>query len=111
METEKILERLALLRGMTAEQAAVYQPMAQDAAARLEAHRAQPGGETLLEAAAAALVNWMLTLNEPEGGFTAGDVRVESSAARRGARQLWRETLAAAAPYLHDEAFAFRSVS
>lgn len=110
METENVWTRLRLLRSVTEEQKSAYLPLMQDAVQRLETQRAQAGGDSLLEAAAAALVNWQLSLTEPDGSFTAGEVRVEGGHAQDSAHKIWRDALAAAAPYLHDEAFVFRRI-
>lgn len=111
MKTKNVWTRLRLLRAVTAQQETDYLPLVQDAMERLEAQRRQLGGDSLLEAAAAALVNWQLTLTEVDGDFTAGEVRFAGGNTREGAHQIWRDALAAAAPYLHDEAFVFRRIS
>lgn len=110
MEIENVWARLRLLREVSAQQQSAYLPLVQDAVQRMEAKRAQPGGDNLLEAAAAALVNWQLSLTEPDGGFTAGDVCFEGGHAQDSAHKIWRDAFAAAAPFLHDEAFVFRRI-
>lgn len=72
MNTQNVLEKLRLLRDMTDEDAQTYLPLVQDAVQRLEGKRIRAGGDSLLETAAAALVNWQISLTEPDGDFTAG---------------------------------------
>ncbi|MCH3972930.1 MAG: hypothetical protein LKE53_09270 [Oscillospiraceae bacterium] len=110
MDIENVLKRVQLLHGLDRGEAEAYRPLAQEAAARLEKSRVKPGGDSLLEAAAAALVHWQLCLLEPAGSFTAGDVHAADPDARSAAKALWRSALAGAAPYLADEGFAFRSM-
>ncbi|ARP49533.1 hypothetical protein B6259_00650 [Ruminococcaceae bacterium CPB6] len=110
METDNILNKLQLLHGLQADEAEKYRPLAQEAVDRLENCRRKDGGDSLLETAAAALVHLQLTLTEPAGSFTAGDVHGDNTQERAAAKELWKESLAAAAPYLRDERFIFRSV-
>lgn len=110
MDTQNVLTKLKLLRPLSEEEAAACLPMIQAAAQRLEGQRTALGGDSLLESAAAALVNWQMALTEPEEDFTAGDVRFSGRNGAENARKIWLDAKNAAAPYLHDEAFVFRSI-
>ncbi|MDD3228652.1 MAG: hypothetical protein PHE09_05470 [Oscillospiraceae bacterium] len=110
MNTQNVLEKLRLLRDMTDEDAQTYLPLVQDAVQRLEGKRIRVGGDSLLETAAAALVNWQISLTEPDGDFTAGEVHFTGGNTNRNTKRIWLDARNAAAPYLHDEAFAFRSI-
>ena len=72
-------------------------------------------GELVLCSAAAALAfyRWALlrAAAGAENGFAVGDVRVTKHAADVDtARTLWRESEAAAAPYLNDTQFVFERI-
>jgi hypothetical protein len=110
MDTQNVLTKLKLLRPLSEEEAAACLPMIQAAAQRLEGQQTALGGDSLLESAAAALVNWQMALTEPEEDFTAGDVRFSGRNGAENARKIWLDAKNAAAPYLHDEAFVFRSI-
>lgn len=112
MDREKILARLALYRGLTADEAAQYAGLAEEAADWLGQRMRDDvsGGDELLESAAAAWVNWQLALLDADQDFTAGDVRVAGDSRAQGARTLWENARAAAAPYLHADGFEFRRV-
>lgn len=115
LERPAVLARFALLAGLDDAQPCL--PLCEDAAARLERQEREGCGEEALApltAAAAALAFYRYALAQAgglPGSFSAGDVRVTAGAANTApARALWRESLAAAAPYLKDGEFLFRRV-
>ena len=102
-----VLARFSMLAGE--EEAERFLPLCADAAAELETGERPDCGEEghgALCAAAAALAFRRFALARAGRGtssFSAGDVRVAESAADPGAAgELWRQALAAAAPYLED---------
>lgn len=109
---ENILSRVAMLRGVEAETLENCAGFISEAVAFLEGLRnGKPGGETLLEAAAAALVNWELAMLDENEDFTVGDVKVSNAgSAVSQAKALWMQARAAAAPYLTQDNFAFRRI-
>ena len=112
MDQEKILARLALYRGLTTEEAAQYASLAEEAADWLgqQVRGDVPGGDGLLENAAAAWINWQFALLDSDEDFTAGDVRLAGGSRAQGARALWENARSAAAPYLRENGFEFRRV-
>lgn len=112
IDEKNILSRVAMYRHTDAETLASYAGLVTEAAAFLEGLRnGKPGGETLLEAAAAALVNWELSMLDANEDFTAGDVKIANGG--RGvsqAKALWEQARAAAGPYLNQDQFAFRRI-
>ena len=106
---------LALLTGLGEQEAGKYRPLCENARAQVMGI-AKPdigtAGELVLCSAAAALAFYRWTLLRAaagaENGFAVGDVRVTKHAADVDtARTLWRESEAAAAPYLNDTQFVF----
>lgn len=112
IDEKNILSRVAMYRHTDAETLASYAGLVTEAVAFLEGLRnGKPGGETLLEAAAAALVNWELSMLDANEDFTAGDVKIANGG--RGvsqAKALWEQARAAAGPYLAQDQFAFRRI-
>lgn len=110
-----VLSRFALLAGMSAEEAEPYRALCEDAAAELSrGEKAECGPEASgpLAAAAAALAFYRYGLAAGSGGsFEADGVKVSPGGESAAARRLWRESLAAAAPYLTDTCFLFRRTS
>lgn len=117
LDRNDVLERFSLLANLC-EGAERYLSLCSDAAAEVERNEkdgcpaeAQP----LLTAAAAALANYRYALAQTGASgasFTAGDLKVSPGTANlRPARQLWRETSAAASPYLQENTFLFGRVT
>ena len=115
METPAGVEQFALLTGLGEQEAGNYRPLCENARAQVMGI-AKPdigtAGELVLCSAAAALAFYRWTLLRAaagaENGFAVGDVRVTKHAADVDtARTLWRESEAAAAPYLNDTQFVF----
>lgn len=93
-----------------------YTAVCTDAAAEIERGERDgcgPESSGPLASAAAALAFYRVTLaNACAGSFEAGGVKVAPGQAEvASARRLWRESLAAAAPYLADTCFLFRRTS
>ena len=112
-----VLERFTLLSGLC-EGAQRYLPLCSDAAAEVERNERENCPKealALLTAAAAALANYRYALAQAGASglsFTAGDVKVAPGTANlRPARQLWRESAAAASPYLLQNTFLFGRVT
>lgn len=108
-----VLERFTLLTGLS-EGAQRYLPLCSEAAAEVERNERNgcpAEAQTLLTAAAAALAGYRYALAQAGASgasFAAGDVKVSPGTGNlRPARQLWRETAAAASPYLDDGVFMF----
>ncbi|MBW7572718.1 hypothetical protein [Caproiciproducens faecalis] len=116
MVIEDVAERFALMADLSAESAARFLPLCEDAMAEISRRVKQevPEAQGLLCAAAAslALYRWaVVTAGSGVQSFSAGDVKVTKSAAGvEMARQAWRESVAAAAPYLKDEGFLFEGI-
>lgn len=112
IDENNILSRVAMYRHTDAETLASYAGLVTEAAAFLEGLRnGKPGGETLLEAAAAALVNWELSMLDANEDFTAGDVKIANGGRSVSqAKALWEQARAAAGPYLAQDQFAFRRI-
>jgi hypothetical protein len=115
IDTENVKTRFAALAGVDA---ADYETLCSDAA--LEIQRMQKSGcgpeaSGPLAAAAAALAFYRFVLAGacvPGGSFEAGDLKVSPEKPDvPSARRFWRESLAAAAPYLEDTCFLFRRTS
>lgn len=109
VNTDSVLERFSLLSGLSVDSAGAYLPLCKEAAAEIEQSEREDCGEppqSSLCAAAGALAfyRYALAKGTGQGGsFSAGDVKVtENGGGIPYAKQLWRETLAAAAPYLKD---------
>ena len=108
METQAILEQFAMLTGLDERQAGQYRPLCENARAQVlgiaKPNVGMTGDMALCSAAAAlAFYRWVLlrAAAGAENAFTVGDVRVDKSAMDvETARKLWRESEAAAAPYL-----------
>jgi hypothetical protein len=115
IDADKVAARFAVLAGLNTDDAEQYRTLCMDAAAELgRGERAGCGPEASgpLAAAAAALAFYRFTLLlECGGSFEAGDVKVSPGGGSASARKLWRESLAAAAPYLVDACFLFRRTS
>ncbi len=118
LDVGEVLSRFALLTGLTDDGAKQYRPFCEDAAgeiARGERDGCGPEASGPLTSAAAALACYRRTLAEGcvvAGLFSANGVKI--SPEKRdvsSARRLWRESLAAAAPYLEDPCFLFRRTS
>ena len=113
LDRSGVLERFALLSGLS-EGAERYLPLCSDAAAEVEKSERDgcpPEAGAVLTALAAALANYRYALagaGASGASFTAGDVKVAPGTANlRPAKQLWRESAAAAAPYLQESTFLF----
>ena len=118
METQAILEQFAMLTGLDEQQAGQYRPLCENARAQVlgiaKPNVGMTGDMALCSAAAAlAFYRWVLlrAAAGAENAFTVGNVRVDKSAMDvETARKLWRDSEAAAAPYLCDTAFLFQQV-
>ncbi len=113
LDRAAVKARFALLAGLDG--AEPYEPLCEDAAAQIERREREGCGEEALgplTAAAAALACYRFSLARAGGGggeFAVGDVRVKAGdSGVAPARGLWRESLAAAAPFLTDAGFLFR---
>lgn len=107
LDAADVLARFSALAGE--EDAERFLPLCADAAAELEAGERPDCGEKgsgALCAAAAALAFLRYALARAGRGtssFSAGDVRAaEGAADPEAARELWRQAIIAAAPYLRD---------
>ena len=112
-----VLERFSLFANLP-KGAERYLPLCSDAAAEVERNERNgcpAGAQPLLTAAAAALANYRYALAQAGASgaaFTAGDVKISPGTVNlRPARQLWRETSAAASPYLQANTFLFGRVT
>lgn len=112
-----VLEHFALLSGLC-EGAQRYLPLCADAAAEVERNEREncpTQALALLTAAAAALANYRYALAQTGASglsFTAGDVKAAPGTANlKPARQLWRESAAAASPYLLENTFLFGRIA
>ncbi|MCY1715089.1 hypothetical protein [Caproiciproducens galactitolivorans] len=116
MDIENVMERFALMADLSDKAAAKYKPFCEDAMAEIKrrAKDDSAAAQGILCAAAAslALYRWALAnACAGEESFSAGDVRVTKSGMNvETARQAWRESVAAAAPYLKDEGFLFERI-
>lgn len=110
------MERFALMADMSADRAARFQPLCEDAITEIgrSAVQSDAAVQGVLSAAAAALAlyRWaLITASGNLGGFSAGDVKITKSSANVAmAKEAWREAAAAAAPYMKDSTFLFRRI-
>lgn len=120
MNPQDILDRLALMAGLSDEEAAALLPLCGEAAADLR-RALRPGVNEQtqsgrLTAAAAALAYYRYTLFRAPGGgwesFTAGDisVRQDGKTAVLLTKQVWLDAQSAVADLLEDDGFCFRQV-
>lgn len=116
MKTEQIFSRFLLLSGLEAQEALRYRPFCEEAGRALSA-RLRPeaqGADERLAAAAAAMAFYQYALLQSSqnnaASFSAGDIRVtkDEKGALAAAAVLREQAIAAAAPLLQDEGFAFR---
>lgn len=116
MDIENVMERFALMADLNEKAAGKYRPFCEDAMAeiRRRAKDDSAAAQGILCAAAAslALYRWALAnACAGEESFSAGDVKIAKSGMNvETARQAWRESAAAAAPYLKDEEFLFERI-
>lgn len=118
LDMDGVLMRFALLTGLDSDGAMQYQPLCADAAREIERGERdgcgpEASGPLISAAAALACYRWSLAQGcAGSGSFEAGDVKVEPGKRDVSAvRRLWRESLAAASPYLSDFSFLFRRTS
>lgn len=110
------MERFALMADLSADKAARFLPLCEDAAEEITRRtvRNDAAAQRLLCAAAAALAlyRWaLMSASGDLGSFSSGDVKIVKSGANVSmAKEAWREAAAAAAPYLEDDEFLFRRV-
>ncbi len=113
---DDVTERFALMADLSAESAARFKPLCEDAMAEISRNVREgvsaPEGVLCAAAASLALYRWaMMTASAGMGSFSAGDVKVTKSNSNvEMARQAWRESAAAAAPYLKDDGFLFERI-
>ncbi len=122
MDNQAIIERFALLAGMTLEEAAKWEDLCIECGLEIEAlKKAGVNSETanmILNSTAASLALYRYSMyqssNSAGDSFTVGDISVstKSSASVNSdkAREAFEEAKAAAAPYLIDGDFAFKQV-
>ena len=113
LDRSDVLARFALLTGL-GERAGRYLPLCFDAAAEVERNERDgcpEQAQALLTAAAAALAGYRYALAQAGASgasFAAGDVKVAPGTGNlRPAKRLWRESAAAASPYLLENTFLF----
>lgn len=117
LDANGVAARFALLTGL-GDAAKQYQSFCEEAAKEMERGERDgcgPDASGPLTAAAAALACYRYVLADGCGGagsFEAGDVKIAPGKRdSASARKLWRESLAAASPYLADTGFLFRRAS
>lgn len=118
LDANAVAARFALLTGLTGDGAKQYRPLCEEGAQEIERNERDgcgPEASGPLTAAAAALACYRWALLEGCGNcgsFEAGDVKITPpNRDSASARKLWRESLAAASPYLADPCFLFRRTS
>ncbi len=115
MNIDEIMERFAVLAGLTAEEARQWQPLCEDALVRIQSQcredvdPAEQSGVLCAAVSALAFYQYALCGSVTDGGdFTAGDVKIaRGTQAADCAKALWLEAKAAAAPLLRDPGFYF----
>lgn len=114
LSVDDVMERFALTASLGAAQAEPFRFLCVDAVSETETKEREDCGDSALSAllsAAACLAFYRYTLMRAPsaaGTFSAGDVKItEDGASIHLAKKLWRESLAAAAPYLTDTGFIF----
>ncbi|NLG93034.1 MAG: hypothetical protein GX485_05710 [Clostridiales bacterium] len=116
LDIENVMERFALMADLNEKAAAKYRPLCEDAMAQISRRAkddsAVAQGILCAAAASLALYRWALAnACAGEESFSAGDVKVIKRMGNvETARQAWRESAAAAAPYLKDEGFLFERI-
>lgn len=116
MVIEDVTERFALMADLSTESAARWKPLCEDAMAEISRNVREgvsaPEGVLCAAAASLALYRWALaTAGAGADSFSAGDVKVTRSSGNVAmAKQAWRESAAAAAPYLKDDGFLFERI-
>ena len=118
MNIDEILNRFALLAGLTAEEAAERRVLCEDALVRIQSQcreEVDPAEQSsLLCAAASALAFYWYALGRDvaEGeDFTAGDVKLSGRHGLAAARELWQSAEKQIAPLLRDDGFCFRTTA
>lgn len=116
MEIVNVMERFALMADLSEKAAEKYKPFCEDAMTEISrrARNDSAAAQGILCAAAASLALYRWVLANACGGeesFSAGDVKISKSGMNvETAHQAWRESAAAAAPYLTDEGFLFERI-
>ncbi|NLJ30344.1 MAG: hypothetical protein GX424_01860 [Clostridiales bacterium] len=111
-----VLERFAMMAGLSGEEAAKYGVLCEDAMEQTTRRAADTDAEAdkplCAAAAALALYRWALVraAAEPQE-FAAGDVKIDlGGVSPEAAKKVWEQAEAAAAPYLRDDDFLFRRI-
>ena len=120
MEVQQVMDRFALIAGLTSEEAAAWLPICRQATAEVEEMLRAPECAALLGdrlcTACAALTYYRYALcracGEGVSSFQAGDVRITADQRNSVAiaQQLWREAKASLAGFVKQEDFWFKGV-
>ena len=115
MDIDEIMKRFAALAGLTEEDAAVWQPLCEDALVRIQSQcredvdTAEQSGLLCAAVSALAFYQYSLrsTVTETED-FTAGDIRItQKTSSNNGAKELWEDAKEQIAPLLKSPLFYF----
>lgn len=115
MNIDEIMERFAVLADLTAEEAAPWRFLCEDALVRIQTQCREDvdtvDQSSVLCAAVSALAFYQYTLCSrvrEDGDFTAGDVKISGGTHGAAcARDLWLDAKERIAPLLRDEGFFF----
>ena len=116
MQLEAVLERFAVLAGLTAEEASSWQILCEDALSQIrskcrdEVDPAEHSGVLCSAAAALAFYRYDLGRDVADGeDFSAGDIKISGRQGLAAAKELWQSARQEIAHLLRDDGFCFRT--